>query len=85
MNKESKVRARPAAIVLTPAAEAYAPARVETVRDLGATMRIEVRHPDVAAPLIAIQERGRFAENVLEPGQAVAIAARRWVIFPSDG
>jgi len=35
-------------------------------------------------PLIAIQERGRFAENVLEPGQAVAIAARRWVIFPSD-
>ena len=31
--------------------------------------------------MIAIQERGRFAENVLEPGQAVAIAARRWVVF----
>ena len=75
---------RPHDLVLTPAAEAYAPAHVETVRDLGATMRIEVRHPDVAVPLIAIQERGRFAENVLEPGQAVAIAARRWVIFPSD-
>ena len=75
---------RPHDLDLTPAAEAYAPARVETVRDLGATMRIEVRHPAVAAPLIAIQERGRFAENALEPGQAVAITARRWVIFAGD-
>ena len=30
------------------------PARVETVRDLGATMRIEVRHPALPAPLVAI-------------------------------
>jgi len=75
---------RPHDLELTPAAAAYAPARVETVRDLGATMRIEVRHPHVAAPLIAIQERGRFAETVLEPGQAVAVAARRWVMFPRD-
>jgi len=75
---------RPHDLELTPAAAAYAPARVETVRDLGATMRIEVRHPHVAAPLIALQERGRFAETVLEPGQPVAVAARRWVMFPRD-
>jgi sulfate transport system ATP-binding protein len=75
---------RPHDLDLRPAAtEAYAPARVETVRDLGATMRIEVRHPAVASPLIAIQERGRFFESALEPGQAVAIAARRWVTFDS--
>ena len=74
---------RPHDLDLRPAAEAYAPAHVETVRDLGATMRIEVRHPALPAPLIAIQERGRFAENALEPGQSVAIAARRWVIFRS--
>jgi len=75
---------RPHDLILTPAADAYAPARVEAIRDLGATMRIEVRHPELAAPLIAIQERGRFAENALKLGEAVAIAARRWVIFPAD-
>ena len=77
---------RPHDLDLVPAAEAYSPARVETVRDLGATMRIEVRHPAIAVPLIAIRERGRFAENALAPGEAVAIAAKRWVIFRSgDG
>jgi sulfate transport system ATP-binding protein len=75
---------RPHDLELTPAAGACAPARVESVRDLGATVRIEVRHPDLAPPLIAIQERGRFAGNALEAGQPVAIAARRWVIFGAD-
>ncbi len=74
---------RPHDLDLRPDAGAYAPAHVETVRDLGATMRIEVRHPALPSPLIAIQERGRFAENALEPGQAVAIAARQWVLFRS--
>jgi ABC-type sulfate/molybdate transport systems ATPase subunit len=74
---------RPHDLDLIPAAEAYTPARVETVRDLGATMRIEVRHPAIPAPLIAIQERRRFAENALAPGEAVAISAKRWVIFRS--
>jgi sulfate transport system ATP-binding protein len=74
---------RPHDLDLRPAAEAYMPARVESVRDLGATVRIEVHHPGVPAPLIAIQERGRFAADVLEPGQSVAIAARQWVIFSS--
>jgi len=74
---------RPHDLDLVPAAQAYSPARVETVRDLGATMRIEVRHPAITAPLIAIQERRRFAENALEPGEAVAISAKRWVVFRS--
>ena len=72
---------RPHDLELRSAADAGMPAEVETMRDLGATMRIQLRHPALQAPLIAIQERGRFAENVLEPGQAVAIAARRWVVF----
>jgi sulfate transport system ATP-binding protein len=72
---------RPHDLDLRPAAGADAPAHVETVRDLGATMRIEIRHPAIAAPLIAIQPRGRFAANALAPGEAVAMAARRWVIF----
>jgi sulfate transport system ATP-binding protein len=57
------------------------PARIEIVRDLGATMRIEARHPAIPAPLVAIYERGRFAENPHVAGQYVAITARRWVIF----
>jgi sulfate transport system ATP-binding protein len=61
---------------------ADAPARIEIVRDLGATMRIEARHPAIPAPLVAIYERGRFAENPYVAGQYVAITARRWVIFP---
>ena len=74
---------RPHDLDLIPAAAAYSPARVETVRDLGATMRIEVRHPAIPAALIVIQERRRFAENALAPGEAVAISAKRWVIFRS--
>jgi sulfate transport system ATP-binding protein len=74
---------RPHDLDLRPAAETRVPARIESVRDLGATVRIEVRHAALASPLIAIQERGRFATNVLEPGQSVAIAARQWVIFRS--
>jgi len=44
-------------------------------------MRIEARHPAIPAPLVAIYERGRFAENPHVVGQYVAITARRWVIF----
>jgi sulfate transport system ATP-binding protein len=73
---------RPHDLELRVVDRADADARIETVRDLGATIRIEVRHPALPAPLIAIQERGRFAENPLVPDQSVAVAARRWVIFP---
>ncbi len=71
---------RPHDLELLPA-QASGSARVDSVRDLGATVRIEARHRALASPLIAIYERGRFVENPLEEGQAVAIVARRWVIF----
>jgi sulfate transport system ATP-binding protein len=58
-------------------------ARVESVRDLGATMRIEIRHPALAAPLVAIHERARFEASGIRAGDAVDLAARRWVVFRS--
>jgi sulfate transport system ATP-binding protein len=76
---------RPHDLDLRPGAEAYSPARVETVRDLGATMRIEMRHPALAAPLVAIHERARFEASGIRQGDAVDLAARRWVVFRSDG
>jgi len=59
-------------------------ARVEAVRDLGATVRIEARHPALATPLVAIYERSRFDASGIRAGDAVDLAARRWVVFPSD-
>jgi sulfate transport system ATP-binding protein len=53
------------------------------VRDLGATMRIEIRHPALAVPLIAIHERARFEASGIRAGDAVDLAARRWVVFRS--
>ena len=71
---------RPHDLELHPA-QASGSARVESVRDLGATVRVEARHPAIPSALIAIYERGRFGENPIVEGQAVAIVARRWVIF----
>ena len=71
---------RPHDLGLHPA-QASGSACVESVRDLGATVRVEARHPAIPSPLIAIYERGRFGENPIVEGQAVAIVARRWVIF----
>ncbi|MBO9661435.1 sulfate ABC transporter ATP-binding protein [Dokdonella sp.] len=59
-------------------------ARIESVRDLGPTVRIEARHPALSAPLVAIHERGRFGGSGLAAGQAVAIEARRWVLFRGE-
>jgi sulfate transport system ATP-binding protein len=72
---------RPHDLELRPAENTTAAARVETVRDLGATVRVEARDPALAAPLVAIYERARFAASDIRPGQAVAISAQRWVIF----
>ncbi len=58
--------------------------RIESVRDLGPTVRIEARHPALAAPLVAIHERGRFDGSGLVAGQSVAIQARRWVLFRGE-
>jgi sulfate transport system ATP-binding protein len=76
---------RPHDLDLVPANGADAAARIEVVRDLGATMRIEARHPALAVPLVAIYERGRFDTGGLRPGQSVAISARRWVVFSANG
>jgi sulfate/thiosulfate transport system ATP-binding protein len=60
------------------------PASVESVRDLGPTVRIEARHPALPKPLVAIHERGRFDGNRLHAGQCVAVSARRWTLFRGD-
>jgi sulfate transport system ATP-binding protein len=59
-------------------------ARVEQVRDLGANMRVEVRHPALAQPLVAVWERSRFARSGLAPGRSVAVSAQRQVLFRGD-
>ncbi|HKE47320.1 MAG TPA: sulfate ABC transporter ATP-binding protein [Rhodanobacteraceae bacterium] len=75
---------RPHDLELTPTYSAAVGAVVEAVRDLGATVRIEARHAALAAPLVAVYERGRFDAADIRPGQLVDVAARRWVIFPRD-
>jgi sulfate transport system ATP-binding protein len=59
-------------------------ARVEQVRDLGANVRVEVRHPALAQPLVAVWERSRFARSGLAPGRSVAVSAQRQVLFRGD-
>jgi sulfate transport system ATP-binding protein len=63
---------------------AQAQARIESVRDLGSTLRIEARHAVLAKPLIAIHERGHFRGEVPQAGAAVGIVARRWTLFRGD-
>jgi sulfate transport system ATP-binding protein len=55
--------------------------RVDSVRDLGATFRIEASHPDLARPVVASYERERFATTPLRVGDAVGLAPRQWVVF----
>jgi sulfate transport system ATP-binding protein len=57
---------------------------VESVRDLGASMRIEVRDPRLAQAAVAIYERARFERSGLAPGQVVAVAANRQVLFRGE-
>jgi sulfate transport system ATP-binding protein len=73
---------RPHDLDFVPAADA--PARIESVRDLGSTVRVEARHPALAKPLVAIHERGRFGGSGLAPGRTVAVSARRWALFRDD-
>ena len=73
---------RPHDIVLRCVADA--PARIESVRDLGASVRVEARHAALAAPVVALYERGRFADAGLEKGNAVDCTATRWIVFPAD-
>jgi sulfate transport system ATP-binding protein len=75
---------RPHDLDLVPGDASGADARVESVRDLGASMRIEARHPRLANPAIAIYERARYERSGLAPGRAVTIAATRQVLFRGE-
>jgi sulfate transport system ATP-binding protein len=61
-----------------------APARIEAIRDLGANVRVEVRHPALKTPLVALYERARFGGTGLETGFAVEPSASRWILFPGN-
>jgi len=61
-----------------------ADARIDTVRDLGASVRVEVRHPRLALPVVAVYERARFALSGLAVGTAVMIVANRPMLFRGE-
>ena len=75
---------RPHDLDLQPASGADAAARIDAVRDLGATVRVEAIHPALRVPLVATYERGRFDASGIGRGDAVAVTARRWVMFRHD-
>ena len=58
--------------------------RIESVRDLGATVRVEARHPSLAKAIVATYERGRFAGAALRAGDGATVSAERWLIFRAD-
>ncbi len=58
--------------------------RIEGVRDLGANVRVEARHPLLEQPLVALYPRDRYACSGLVVGRSVAIAARRSMLFRGD-
>jgi sulfate transport system ATP-binding protein len=55
--------------------------RIETIRDLGPTVRVEARHPALDKPLVAVYERGRFGASGLAAGAAVSARIQRWSLF----
>ncbi|MBA8882821.1 sulfate/molybdate ABC transporter ATP-binding protein [Dokdonella fugitiva] len=59
-------------------------ARIESVRDLGATVRIEALDPRLARPLVALHDRARYEAAPLERGRLVVPSARRQVLFRGD-
>jgi sulfate transport system ATP-binding protein len=66
------------------AAETDASADIEAIRDLGSTVRVEVRHAALAKPLVAVYERHRFEGCGLERGARVGMRARHWTLFRGD-
>ncbi|MGN6518058.1 MAG: sulfate/molybdate ABC transporter ATP-binding protein [Dokdonella sp.] len=59
-------------------------ARVDSVRDLGATVRIEAVDPRLARPLVALHDRARYEARPLERGRLVVPSARRQALFRGD-
>ncbi len=58
--------------------------RIQSVRDLGASVRVEARHPALAEPLVAVMERDRHVGSGLVPGQPASVRARRSMLFRGD-
>ena len=67
-----------------PADPAATPLRIETVRDLGASVRLETTPASHDRPLVAIYERGRYAASGLGAGAAVIAQPRRWSLFRGE-
>jgi sulfate transport system ATP-binding protein len=61
-----------------------AEARIESIRDLGPTVRVEARHPVLEKPLVAVYERGRYSASGLVVGAAVTARIQRWSLFRGD-
>ena len=74
------VRPHDLELVPSPAGEA----RVERVRELGAVLRIEARHPRVPSPLIAVQARERAGPAHLIEGAGLDLRLHRWSLFRGD-
>ncbi len=55
--------------------------RIECVRDLGPTLRIEARHPDLERPLVSSSTRERHAAAPVWAGDVVEPAPRHWLLF----
>lgn len=58
--------------------------RVDSVRDLGSSVRIEASHARLDRPLVAIHDRARFEAGALAPGRLVVPSARRQVLFRGE-
>ena len=74
---------RPHDLDLVPA-ERGEGARIDSVRDLGATVRIEAVDARLARPLVALHDRARYEARPLERGRLVVPAARRQALFRGD-
>jgi sulfate transport system ATP-binding protein len=75
---------RPHDMDLLPGDASGADARIESVRDLGASMRVEVHHPRLAQPAVAIYERARYERSGLATARTVTIVANRQMLFRGE-
>ena len=58
--------------------------RIESIRDLGPTVRVEARHAALDKPLVAVYERGRYGASGLASGATVTPRIQRWSLFRGD-
>jgi sulfate transport system ATP-binding protein len=75
---------RPHDLDLRPGDASGADARIDSVRDLGASVRVEVHHGRLAQPAVAVYERARYERSGLAVGTHVAIVANRSMLFRGE-